>query len=218
MKKPLRRYITDAVVLLSTLIFVIVSIAILIGVNKGVGIASDVNLSDVFSNILNIVSLYATVFVVINLTSEISDRGKTVDVEKSLVIDRLKSLHERIENFHIKIESGSIGFLETIQDLDRVDRVHNAIVNIINSNDSSIGLETPLTSSHCATFDQHLDYCRNILTYTPPRSTENLNQVSFVTISQDIITITPNGVQATTIQLEALKASVDSYLLSINRS
>jgi hypothetical protein len=217
MKKPLKQYITDALVLLSTIIFALLIIAFIIGIRKGVGIASDVNLSDAFSNALNIVALYVTVFFVINLTSKVTDSGKTVDLEKNIVIERIKQLHDKIEALHEIVDIGRLNFQDTIYTFNRLDRAHKAIVGFVNSADSTIGVEQLLIDTYSLEFENRLEECLNVLTFTPARNSPTLHNPS-VTINQGQIIVTANGKQLATIHFEGLKATLNSFLLTINRT
>lgn len=214
MRKPLQQYTTNAVILLTSVIFFITVIATIFGIKNSIKFEDQVNLSDIYSNCLNIVALYVTVFVVINITSQIADSGKTTDVEKSLVIERIKALHSRIEDFHNKVESGTLGFQQTILDLDRIERISSGVLGIVNSADSTIGAERSIITQYRTGLEQEIQDCRDTLTYTPPRGTPS----PLITISNDDITVSSNGIQAAAIILERMKSRLDRLLLAINRA
>ena len=213
----MRQSINDSIIILTLVIGGLFIIIIDVAIRNDVGIDDKVNLTDLFSNVLNIVALYATIFFVLKLTSEAAASGKEVETEKALVIDRLKRLYEKVEELHEKVEIGTLNFQETILTFNRIERSHESIVTIINSANSRIKVDQTMLTAHVNDFATSLGECLDVLTFTPLR-TSSSSTPSLVTIASNVITVTVNGVQQSASHLGDLKSGLDTLLLEVNRA
>lgn len=177
-----------------------------------------INLSDIYSNILNIVILLLTLFVIQKITDEQNKIDRSKAFEKDLFIERVSRINQSSDQLLNIVESGSSQY-ETISDLiQKIKRSFRIVNNHFRGNNSSLSEGVDSVTEYCAQIDDILDKLEEILTNTPIKSNSIIPQQTFISINEGFIIINDSGKMAAKLEIERIVDLCMKLSLAINRS
>lgn len=180
-------------------------------------IEKETNLSDIFSNIINIAVLLLTVLVLSKISERSNKLDRSINFEKDTILQRIQLITSRSEDLYEILDTRSVGYQQLKRQLDHINRTHRLVNKVIARTDSLLTGDKSEIDECTARLDELIDECKDILLNTPRHQYIGSQPVTYISIVNDVITIHDSGAAKARITINNLVDSSIKLALLINR-
>lgn len=180
-------------------------------------IEKETNLSDIYSNIINIVILLLTVLVLGRLSEQNSKLDKSVTFEKEIILQRIQLITDHVEELYDIIESRSVAYQTLKREFDYIARTHKLVKQILKRQDSLLSGNKAEIDQCTVRLEELIDECRGVLLETPRHQPTATPIIPYITIANDMITIHDPGAAAARIAVNKMVDQSIELALLVNR-